>query len=431
MSESTTPTAAPAEPSAFVLSERRRRAGLKKALQWYTEPERGLTITPIHFPLPQEPAEEGGPVLEGRCSCGGYYRLDESGVVAKAETAEEAARACTSPGKHPVMKNFVSDPNTQATTLERALELWNGKPWNVGVIHGRTTGIVVFDVDVRADGLASMSTLSTKLGAVTSDWALTNTLSYHTSGSRGRGFHLYFRVDRDDLAMWRDLRQMGEVILPGIEVKWKSGMVVAAPSLHASGQAYQISNNVPIATLDQTKFRQLREALALATGKSPAATSAPASGSGGGWAAMAVAAENYASTTGAAFGGDVSWEKAPEDDQSNPGYWSRQLTYLLMTGRPARQFGPGEHHDSLKPLIGALAKVIFSKDSFCREVAQTANARAQSDPMWVPAIFGSLVYEIDGAVTIPRPWQQTDPHNLHGIARYAMTQELRAHGIDV
>ena len=429
MSESTTPAAAP---SAFVAAERRRRAGLKKALQWYTAPERGLTITPIHFPLPQEPAEEGGPVVAGRCSCGGYYRVDESGVVAKPETPEEAAKACTSPGKHPYMRHYVSDPNAQATTAERALELWGDKPWNVGVIHGQTTGVVVFDVDVRANGLSSMTTLSTKLGEVTGDWALTNTLSYHTSGSRGRGFHLYFRVDRDDLQMWRDLRQMGEVILPGIEVKWKSGMVVAAPSLHASGQAYQISNNVPIAVLDRTKLAHLRQALALANGKSPAATTAPASTGGAmNWAAMAAAAENYASTTGAAYGGDVSWEQAPQDDPANAGYWSRQLTHLLMTGRPARQFGPGEHHDSLKPLIGALAKIIFSKDTFCREVAQAANSRSQSDPLWVPALFGSLVYEIDAAVTVPRPWQQTDPHNLHGIARYAMTQELRAHGLDV
>lgn len=427
MTEST-PAAEPQE-SAFALAEKNRRRSLGVALNWYTAPERGLTITPIHFPMPDEP-EPGSAVMSGSCSCGGTYVVGTDAVVQKPETEEEAALRCSSPGKHPVKKHYVRDPNCQATTYERALELWEGRPWNIGIIHGMSTGIVVFDVDVRANGLSSMTSLATKLSEVTDTWALGNTLSYHTSGAEGRGYHLFYRADRDDTQLWRDLRAMGENILPGIEVKWKAGMVVAAPSLHASGQAYSINSTAPIAELTPERLGDLRKALDLVRGKTPKVTGQPTAG-GGGWAALAAASATYGATTGSALGGDLDWENASEeDDSSNPGYWSRQLTYFLVNGAPARTFGKGEHHDSLKPLIGALAKIVFAKGTFCQEVAAAAKSRS-SDPYWVPAVYGSLCFELDAAVTVPRPWQETDLQNLRGIMRYAMAQELRGHGLEI
>ena len=407
-----------------VKAERSREDSIMAALPWYTS--QNLVITPIHFPIPN-PADP----LRGVCSCGRPYEVDENGVLQKPDT-EEAANdpnaLCPSAGKHPIRNGFLTDRTKQARTPEEAKELWQDQAWNIGVLTGQRAGLVVFDVDVRADGLASMTKLTEKLSEIAPEWELAATLTYLTSGKSGRGYHMYFRADEDDTQLWRELREMGERILPGIEIKWKSGMVVASPSLHASGQKYTLSKVTEIATLDRARLAQLRAAVRVVNGKSADLAPAPA---GGGWAALSAAAAHMNASTGAALGGDLSWEEAPKDSTDNPGYWSRQLTYLLMTGRPARQFGPGEHHDSLKSLIGATAKIIFSLDTFCREVADTYSARERTDPHWVPAIFGSLVYDIDNAVTIPRPWQITDRENLRGMMTYSMKAELRSHGYHV
>jgi hypothetical protein len=404
-----------------------RQASLSKALAWYTSAPQSLTITPIHYPTPDKPTPEDPEPRGGRCSCGGRYTVDENGVLVKPDSGDNIAEMCLSPGKHPLRAQYVRDPGNQADSPERATELWGGQLWNIGIVHGQTTGLVVLDVDVRAGGLASMTKLTEALAEVAPEWALADTLTYLTSGKSGRGYHMYFRADRDDVDLWRSFRAMGETVLPGVEVKWKSGMVVAAPSLHASGQVYELRSTLPLQSIDRPRLEQLRAAIARANGKAAPVPSGPVSASGG-WAAMAQRAEDYASRTGSAFGGELSWESAREDSEDNPGYWSRQLSYFLMTGQPAQKFGAGNHHDPLKSLVGALAKIIFAKDSFCQEVATTAAARSK-DQFWIPAVFGSLVWDIDAAVTVPKPWQFTDPQNLRGIARYSMVQELRAHGV--
>lgn len=402
---------------------RTREDSILTALAWYTSAPQSLVITPIHYPTP-----DADDPTTGVCTCGKPYKVDDNGVLLKDEEGSPEQRLCPSAGKHPIRSNYLTDRGNQARTPEEATALWQGQPWNVGVVTGQRTGLVVFDVDVRADGLASMTKLTEKLSEIAPEWELAATLTYLTSGKSGRGYHMYFRADPDDPQLWRDLRAMGENVLPGIEVKWKTGMVVAAPSLHASGQQYTLSTVANIATLDSTRLEQLRSAVQVVKGKAPIT---PSNTVPGGWASMAAAANAYNAGVGSAMGGDLSWEEAPKDNTDNGGYWSRQLTYLLMTGRPARQFGPGEHHDSLKSLIGAAAKIIFAKDTFCREVADALPARERNDSNWVPAIFGSLVYDIDNAVTIPRPWQVTDKDNLRGIMAYAMRAELRGHGYDV
>lgn len=402
-----------------------REAQLAKALVWYTSAPQNLTITPINYPTPNEDDP-----LSGVCSCGGRYTVDANGVLVKPQTKEEGIGVCPSAGKHPLRKSYLLDPSNQASTPEAAAKLWDGGMWNIGIVHGQTTGLVVFDVDVRANGLASMTKLTEALVEFDPDWNLSDTLTYFTSGKSGRGYHMYYRADRDDSELWRELRALGDPVLPGIEVKWKSGIVVAAPSLHASGQVYQLHKPIAIQDLDRTRLAKLRSAIARANGRDiPKIAGSVASV--GGFGKMLEDAKQHSATSGISVGGELSWESAPNDDEYNQGFWSRQLSYFLMTGAPAKRFGPGHHHDSLKSLIGALAKVVFAKDSFCQEVAATAAARAKSDPYWVPAIYGSTVFELDAAVTIPKPWQVTDNANLRGVMRYAMVQELRAHGFEI
>lgn len=390
-----------------------RLALLHRALSWYVSAPQSLTLTPIHYPLTLASAG----VAPGKCSCGLPYYLTQELTLSK-----EVDGSCQHAGKHPIALGFATKPEVQATTVERAIEMWD-QPYNVGVVTGKATGLVVFDVDVRANGLASMTKLTEALAEVAPDWDFSSTFSYFTSGPSSRGYHLYFKVSPDDAPAWKNLVRMGENILPGVELKWKRGIVVAAPSLHASGQTYDLRDSVEILQMDDDKVSKLMWAVAKSKGERVPPTT---TGGRSGFAALAAQAT---SETGTMFGGDLSWEDASDTERDNPdipGFWSRQVSYIMMTGKAPRVWGPGEHNDSLRPMIGAAAKLCFAYPPYAEEVRDTI--RRHGTPDWIPAFYGSLCAEIDSLVTSPKPWQQTDPANFIGLVRYAMKQELEKDG---
>ena len=390
-----------------------RLALLHRALSWYVSEPQSLTLTPIHYPLTLASAG----VAPGKCSCGLPYYLTQELTLSK-----EVDGSCQHAGKHPIISGFASNPDAQAVTPERALAMWD-KPYNIGVVTGKATGLVVFDVDVRANGLASMTTLTEHLQAIIPAWNFTDTFSYLTSGASSRGYHLYFRVDKDDASTWKELVRMGENILPGVELKWKRGVVIASPSLHATGQTYELRETYEISNMGRVEVEALKRAIALTKGERVP----PAGNTSVGFASLAA----QASSIGTTFGGDMSWETAGDaelDNPDNPGFWSRQLSHWLMTGKPARLWGPGEHNDSLRPMIGALAKIVFADRTFASEVVDTMSRHGTD---WMPALYGSLCFELDEAITSPKPWRVTDPANLRGLMDYAMKQELRKHGYEV
>lgn len=130
-------------------------------------------------------------------------------------------RDCHSPGKHPrvAWSQAAEEP---ADVLQ--IEAW-WKQWpdaNVGVVTGSVSGIVVVDVDPRNGGDRSLLDLVAEYGD------LPRTLTSRTGGG---GRHLWFAAPPWPLPSVE--------LAPGVELKAEGGMVVAPPSIHASGETYR------------------------------------------------------------------------------------------------------------------------------------------------------------------------------------------------
>jgi hypothetical protein len=156
---------------------------------------RGWRVIPLHWPK----IRSTGAVS---CSCG------------KAD--------CGSVGKHPLTANGLKDASADESQVRA---WWAGQPAaNVGIVTGSASGIVVLDVDLRADGPASLAKLEATHGQ------LPPTVEVITGGG---GAHRFFR-------------HPGGIIIPnsagklgaGLDVRGDGGYVVAVPSLHARGERY-------------------------------------------------------------------------------------------------------------------------------------------------------------------------------------------------
>lgn len=400
--ETVEPEAPPATPDETTTA---MTARVFKAVSWYTAPEQSIVVTPIHYPKRFFDQATGTP---GECSCGKPYLVDENGLVVKRSTKTRGI--CDSPGKHPLYNGF-SQPGSeaQAKTVEEAKKLWSDGPWNIGAVVGKGTGLVVLDVDVRAGGLESMTKLTHVLNE-DGAFDVMNTYRYFTSGGESRnsrGYHLYFKADPDHQDLWRGLRKLGAEILPGVEVKGgkSGGMVVASPSLHASGSVYDLDNTqLVIHELTLEDVNALIAAGARASGRvaTPTYTVTPG-GARPSFGAMAQSVGN----AGVMFGGDLSWRSSPaEDDPSVSGYWSREVEYLFRTMTPARTYR-SEHHNTLKSLIGGLM-ILHSPDPSVIDIDDLHRA-LDENKHYVPGDYMSMVIFIDSEVTVdkenrPAPW---------------------------
>lgn len=107
-----------------------------------------------------------------------------------------------------------------------------GTDRNIGVLTGEHSGTIVLDVDPRNGGEASFEALQLVFGQ------LPPTRRAKTGGG---GFHLYFKVPMGTKGL-RDRPNAGGY--RGVDVK-ADGYVVAAPSIHESGVAYEWENDLP------------------------------------------------------------------------------------------------------------------------------------------------------------------------------------------
>jgi hypothetical protein len=124
-------------------------------------------------------------------------------------------------GKRPLVR-WESFQNRLPTREE--VEAWFRR-WpeaNLGIVTGAVSGLVVLDVDPRHGGEDSLTQLENAHGP------LPETVEAVTGGG---GRHLYFAHPGGSIP--------NKVALaPGIDLRGDGGLVVAPPSLHASGRRY-------------------------------------------------------------------------------------------------------------------------------------------------------------------------------------------------
>lgn len=111
--------------------------------------------------------------------------------------------------------------HADAETLARWLHRW--RHLNIGIVTGAVSGLVVLDLDRRHGGLESLAALERLHGP------LPPTVEAETGGG---GRHLYFACPPV-----APRNRVG--LAPGIDLRGEGGMVVAPPSLHASGGRYR------------------------------------------------------------------------------------------------------------------------------------------------------------------------------------------------
>jgi hypothetical protein len=136
--------------------------------------------------------------------------------------------------KHPVGRLAPNGLNS-ATRDEAVIRKWFSEtPWNIGIVTGLPSGIVVVDIDPRHDGDRSLAALEQEHGP------LPPTCRFNTGGG---GQHILFRHPRSPVP------NSAGTIAAGIDVRGDGGYIVAPPSTHISGGIYSISNDAEFAPL--------------------------------------------------------------------------------------------------------------------------------------------------------------------------------------
>ena len=99
----------------------------------------------------------------------------------------------------------------------------------IGLVTGRRSGLAVLDIDPAHDGLESLRSLAD------SGHGLPTTLCANTGGG---GRHYFFAISAGERVANTSGRVPGVGETPGVDIRGDGGYVVAAPSLHRSGQRY-------------------------------------------------------------------------------------------------------------------------------------------------------------------------------------------------
>lgn len=124
--------------------------------------------------------------------------------------------------KTPATENGFKDASADPEVIANWFDDFSD--FNIGIATGQISGLIVIDIDPRNGGDASFDRLLENVGP------LPETLKVQTGGG---GHHLYFRAPNDLKAIHK-LRAY-----PGIDVQFDGKYVVAPPSVHPSGAAYE------------------------------------------------------------------------------------------------------------------------------------------------------------------------------------------------
>ena len=125
---------------------------------------------------------------------------------------------CGHPGKHPRLGRSY-EPSNDADQITAWWKEWPRA--SIGVMTG-PSGLVVLDVDPRNGGDDSFAEAESRFGEIPPGPTV------HTGGG---GFHYYFKSPEH-------VDAKSCVLAPGLEVKGRTGYIVAPPSGHYSGKSY-------------------------------------------------------------------------------------------------------------------------------------------------------------------------------------------------
>jgi hypothetical protein len=164
---------------------------------------------------------------------------------------------CESPGKHPRTRNGLKDASSDPATIR---QWWKRCPdANVGIATGPESGVFVLDID-GAKGENSLIELARQ------GFSLPDTYVVQTGGG---GSHFYFTWPTG-----LDIRNSASKLGPGLDVRGAGGYVVAPPSLHKSGEQYELLESaIPAVEAPEWLLTRIQEAK---TQPAPASASAPA-----------------------------------------------------------------------------------------------------------------------------------------------------------
>jgi putative DNA primase/helicase len=131
----------------------------------------------------------------------------------------------------------------EATTDPAAINKWWGRggPFNIGIVTGAPSGIVVLDVDPGNGGTEALNELENRYGE------LPSTIRFLTGGG---GTHILFKHPGGCIS------NSASKIGPGLDIRGDGGLIIAPPSTHVSGRRYAISvdhhpDDVPLAYMPE------------------------------------------------------------------------------------------------------------------------------------------------------------------------------------
>lgn len=154
------------------------------------------------FPLHAAKVEEG----KATCSCG--------------------SASCTDQGKHPRGRRGLKEASNDQEKIKEWFD-WNAPPSNIGIVTGKVSGITVIDIDT-GEGKKGAETWAELI----KEEGEPETLIARTGSG---GMHLLFKYNSA-------LKTSSNTLGSGIDVRNDGGYIVAAPSMHRCGVAYEWLN---------------------------------------------------------------------------------------------------------------------------------------------------------------------------------------------
>jgi putative DNA primase/helicase len=183
------------------------------ALFWVSQ---GIPVFPLHE------------VYDGVCTCtctkkcrGGNHKCGSE---------------CESKGKHPRWHRDDLPRGVENVTIDFSLLRQWWRRWstaNIGGAMGGVMQLIALDFDPKNGGDLSLNDLIDAHGP-----AWLETLTFKTGSG---GFHFVFQYPASHV-----LRNSASEVGPGVDTRGEGGYIVLPPSIHASGNFYQVFRAVPV-----------------------------------------------------------------------------------------------------------------------------------------------------------------------------------------